>query len=125
MEKLLEYIYYGTAKIRGWDLKKFCSASNRLGIKPKFTASKVQKYLNKLKTNDQTIDMVYKGRGEMIANGFEQMFCDQSWFDITVVAEGVEFEAHRVALSVGSEYFRGTLGEEKYRTVEQKGMAYK
>lgn len=125
MEKILEYVYYGSTHVCRWEIKKFCNSLNQLGFTPKFLGGDIKKCLKKLKKNDETAEMVYQNRGNFIADGFQQMLCDQNWFDITVEVDFLTFEAHRVALSVGSEYFRGMLGILPPSTMATTGMAYK
>lgn len=124
MEKILEYVYYGSTNVCKWEMKKFCNVASRLGITT-FYDREIKSYMRKLKTNDEKAEMVYRNRGYLLAEGFKQMFCDERWFDILIEAECLTFGAHRVALSVGSVYFREILRDLPPSTATTTGMAYK
>lgn len=124
MEKILEFVYYGSTRVCKWEMKKFCNVLTRLGITT-FYDREIKDYIKKLMAKDDTAEMVYRGRGRLIAEGFEQMFCDQRWFDISIEVECLAFEAHRVALSIGSVYFRETFRDLPPTTMATTGKEHK
>lgn len=75
-----------------------------------------------MKTAEETAEMVYRNRGLVIAEGLEKLFGDYHMCDITVEVQGLPFQAHRIALSAGSMYFKGLLNELEPTTVATKGM---
>lgn len=121
MEKILEYVYYGTVNVCKWEMKKFCNVLSRLGIS-KFHDYEIKGYTKKMKTKDEKAEMVFRNRGYLIAEGFQQMFCDDRWFDITIEVDSLTFGAHRIALSAGSLYFKNMLKELPPTTVATIGM---
>lgn len=105
-------------------MKQFCSASTELGIST-YKARELRDILKKLKTDDATVEMVYQNRGNLIAAGFKQMFCEDRWFDITIEVECIPFAAYRLALSLGSDFFRQILEPLEPSTVQTIGMKWK
>lgn len=124
MEKLLEYIYYGTVKVSKLEMRKFCKVSSMLGIVTYYD-HEIKSYMKKMKTDLETAEMVYRARGLLFAEGFQQMLYDYRMFDITVEVQGLPIQAHRIALSVGSAYFKGMLSELPPTTAETKGIKSK
>lgn len=103
-------------------MKKFCNVLSRLGIAT-FYDYEIKGYMKKMKTKDETAEMVFHNRGYLIAEGFKQMFCDDRWFDITVEVDYLTFGAHRIALSVGSLYFKSMFGAIPPSTAATTGIA--
>lgn len=121
MKKVLKYIYYGTVDVGKMELRKFCNVVSELGIAT-FYDTEIKGYLKKMKTTEETAEMVYHGRGLVLAEGFESLFYKYRMFDITVEVQGLPIQAHRIALSVGSSYFKGLLNILPPTTAGTKGI---
>lgn len=124
MKKILDFIYKGSVHVCKSEIKKFCDVSTQLGIST-FYEHEIKKYKKLLNAPNETLEMVYRGRGRLLADGFKQMFIDSRWFDIKIEADGTPFAAHRIALSAGSEFFEDTLGALPPTTVKTTGTVYK
>lgn len=114
MAKILEYVYYGSVHVVKAELTKFCNVVNQLDIAT-FTKKDIKFFLKNVKTDKQTSEFVYHNRGELFADGFKELLIEDRMFDVTfdVLDDegvgGMPIQGHRIALSVGSLYFKETL----------------
>lgn len=108
MKQVLDYVYYGLVYVPKEEVNIFCKVLDHLGIVP-FTDREIKSFMNEFKPDNKPIKMVYKDRGALIAEGFKNMYCEERWCDITIEVDHIPFKAYRIALSVGSEYFRDKL----------------
>lgn len=124
MQKILEYIYYGTTLLQNKvELKKFLRDARDLGVLKDMPDGEIRKLVKQAHATKPT-EMVYHQRGQLFASTFAQWFCDDSMYDITVEVDNVPIQAHRLALSAGSTYFQEMLATLPPTTVETTSMSH-
>lgn len=99
---MLQYIYDGSVKIRKTDLNGFVAAAKFMDLKTDLQDLNLPAIME---GRGDYVDIMYNGWGEEITKGFQKLYAEQKFFDMTIQIDGKELKAHRHALSACSSFF--------------------
>lgn len=116
MEKILEYVYYGTVMVEPPELKFFLHVARDLYILRDMPDREIKDLVKRAKSSGKATEVVYYERGRLFANEFKRMRNEGEMIDVLIEVDGQHIEAHRLVLSAASPYFK--LGCDHMTTIE-------
>lgn len=92
MKKNLELVYYGSTNVCRWEAEKFLNVSNRLGL-TKFTDREINDFKEKLKTSEETGEVVYQSKPPAHAeNNVPNAVSNESEPELTYTISKTDYE---------------------------------
>ncbi|XP_055301706.1 longitudinals lacking protein, isoforms H/M/V-like [Sitodiplosis mosellana] len=107
VKNVLHYIYHGLVRMKQTELETFVQAAQFMDIATSLQDLNLDAILS---TKRESCEIIYDSCGEEFVKGFQKLYTEEKFFDVTLQVEGKELKAHRQALSACSTYFEAMFG---------------